>query len=129
MPVTNEAKEFDAQVQAMAKMVGDSINVQAIKKHSGLRIDGDAVKGSLDLLEAWLKHLKVPEESIRQVMGPLRLLQQLRSQGAAHRRGSEYLILLKRNGLDALDTGERVRRVMDATTKALSDLGVLLDAI
>lgn len=129
VPATNVAREFDVQIQAMAKMVGDSINVQAIKKRAGLRIDGQAIKGSLDLLEAWLKQLNIPEDGLSRVMAPLRLLQQLRSQGAAHRRGSGYLLLIRAAGLEDLTNIERVQRVMVAATHAFIELTSLLAAI
>lgn len=128
IPVTNEPKELDTQIQAMAKMIGDSINVQAIKRHSGLVIE-KAIKGSLDLLHAWMVHLGLEAAAVETAMAPLRLLQRLRSQGAAHRRGSDYEALLRREGLETLTNIERVRRVMSAVTRSLVELTGMLGGI
>lgn len=59
LPLTDEWKEFDEQVQALAKIVVDSLNVELLSRESGVKIDGKTIKGSIDLLGMFLDHSKV----------------------------------------------------------------------
>lgn len=84
VPTNNGQKEFDEQVASITKILIDSLNQEELEK--GLVIDKDH-PGSIDKLEAFLdsKHLSIPE-----MVKFLRSLQNLRSTGVAHRKGSGY---------------------------------------
>lgn len=84
VPLTNEQKEFDEQVLAIAKIFIDSLNEQELGK--GLTITKENPKG-LDKLEAFLFSKGMRFNSMMEF---LRNLQTLRSTGVAHRKGYNY---------------------------------------
>jgi hypothetical protein len=96
LPLTEEDKEFDEQIQAFAKITSDSLNVELLKKETGIKIgvkiDDREIKGSIDLFEFFLdSSLNIERENIEQIVTPLRAIQSIRSYGVAHRRGSDYI--------------------------------------
>ncbi len=84
IPLTNEQKEFDEQVLSLVKIFIDSLNEKEIEK--GLTITKVNPKG-IDKLEGFLKAkgFIFPE-----MIKFLRNLQDLRSAGIAHLKGSKY---------------------------------------
>ena len=84
IPLTDEDSEFDSMVQGLTKTVIDSLNEPELAK--GMKNPSNA-KG-ITKLEAFLKASKVSgwEEHIKF----FRNLQDLRSKGSAHRKGSDY---------------------------------------
>ncbi len=126
VPVVDEPKEFDTQIMALAKMLNDSINVAAIGKHSGLTIDKETIPGSIELLREWLLRIGVDADAADQTVTPLRVIQQLRSKGPAHRRDESCRRALAKAGLDRLPNNARVAAVMTKATEALKALTHLL---
>lgn len=98
--------EFDLQNGLLAKLLNDFINQPEIKT---------AVKcpppneGSLNWFHQWLVEAGVTDADSR--LKPLKLIQELRSKGSAHRKGSEYAKVLQRASLDGQSLVEASRRV------------------
>lgn len=128
LPLTEEWKEFDEQVQALAKITVDSLNVDLLSRESGKKIDGKLIKGSIDLLEAFLDWKKIPEESKKQILLPLRCVWTIRSVGVAHRKGSNFYDALKHFRLDNLPNRERIRKIILGLARALFLLANLMQS-
>ena len=98
--------EFDLQSGLLAKLLNDFLNEAKIT---------DAVKaqptpeGGLIRLQRLL--LESGHADAEPHIKPLRLVQDLRSKGSAHRKGQEYASCLKRPGLVGLSMVERSSRV------------------
>ena len=120
LPLTQEWKEFDEQVQALAKVTVDSLNVDLLSRESGQKIDGSSIKGSIDLLGAYLSKMGVEEDARRQIMYALHAVQTIRSTGAAHRKGSEFNKVLQRFQLYNLSNHVKVKKLVVDLTRALS---------
>lgn len=88
--------EFDQQNGLLAKLIIDFLNVAAITKE----LKTDPPDGSLNRLECFFTNAGFVEA--KQRIESLRTIQQLRSAGAAHGKGSNYAVALARAGLDGL---------------------------
>lgn len=99
VPLTEEQKEFDEQIQALAKILPDSLNKGLLKKQAEAEVENDKPKGTLDLLEAFVESRGADKPTTSTIMRPLRTVQQLRSSGMAHRKGDKYARALTRSGL------------------------------
>lgn len=84
IPLTNEQKEFDEQVLSLVKIFIDSLNEKEIEK--GLSIIKENARG-IDKLEEFLK---AKGFIFTEMIQFLRNLQDLRSAGVAHLKGSKY---------------------------------------
>jgi hypothetical protein len=93
--LTNEQAEFDAQVLALTKVTIDSINVKCLKKH--LQVDEGDFK-SIALMEVLLQRLK--SKKVIELISLLRGLQSVRSTGVAHRKGTDYVKIIKKLNID-----------------------------
>jgi hypothetical protein len=120
LPLTEEWKEFDEQIQALAKVTSDSLNVPLLSNQTGQKIDGNSIKGSIDLLAAYLDGVGTSEDSKQQILRALHVVQTLRSTGAAHRKGSKFDKALQHFELDHLSNHEKVKRLITDLTNALS---------
>ncbi len=120
LPLTEEWKEFDEQVQALAKVTVDSLNVNLLSRESGQKIDGTSIKGSIDLLGAYLSGIGLTEDIKEQIIQPLRAVQTIRSTGAAHRKGSNFDNALQRFQLDNLSNCAKVKKLITDLTRTLS---------
>ena len=120
LPLTEEWKEFDEQVQALAKVTVDSLNVNLLSRESSQKIDGSSIKGSIDLLGVYLSGIGVKEDIGKQIMHALHAVQTTRSTGAAHRKGSKFDKALQRFQLDNLSNRAKVRKLVADLTRALS---------
>jgi hypothetical protein len=112
LPLTEEWKEFDEQTQALAKFTIDSLNVDLLSRESGKRINGTSIKGSLDLLEAFLNKKGISTEYVKRILLPLRIVQTIRSTGAAHRKGSKFYDQLKRFQLANISNREKMKKIL-----------------
>jgi hypothetical protein len=87
VPSTDEQKDFDELVQALAKILIDSLNEKAL--HGLIPTDSVVeIKGSISRLESALRAKGV--SGFEPHIAFLRKLQELRSSGAAHRKGDNY---------------------------------------
>jgi hypothetical protein len=87
IPSTDEQKDFDELVQALTKILIDSLNEKALS----VLIPSQsivAIKGSISRLESAFRARGV--SGFEPHIAFLRNLQELRSSGTAHRKGSNY---------------------------------------
>ena len=126
LPLTEEWKEFDEQVQALAKVTVDSINVPILSRESGQKIDRNAIKGSIDLLEAYLIKIGVKDSERAQILFPFHAIQSIRSTGSAHRKGSNFEKTLTKLQLDNLSNHNKIKKLVVDLTRALSILAEAL---
>jgi hypothetical protein len=89
--------EFDQQNGLLAKLLNDFLFEEKIK--AALRVQ-PANPGGLNLLQQFLTEAGHPDADKR--IKPLRLIQELRSKGSAHRKSKDYWNSLKQAGLDRL---------------------------
>lgn len=108
VPVNNEQKELDEQVQNLAKVLNDSLNQKSL--------DSKADK-SINALENFLE-AKVGTDKAKDLTQPFRILQELRSSGVAHRKGQEYAKLVKEYKLDQFTNQNKFIVVLEEATKA-----------
>jgi hypothetical protein len=87
IPATEEQSDFDELILALTKILVDSLNEKQLNK---LIPDKDRpnIKGSISRLEKVFQLLKI--NSYEEHIDFLRKLQNLRSTGVAHRKGSDY---------------------------------------
>jgi hypothetical protein len=113
-------------VQALAKVTADSINVPLLSRESGQKIDGNSIKGSIGLLEAYLVKLGVKDGERGQIVSAFHTVQAIRSTGSAHRKGSNFEEALKRFQLDNLTNHNKIKKLVTDLTRALSLLAEIL---
>lgn len=111
IPLTEEWKEFDELVQALAKIFCDSINVKLLETISGQKIDNKIIKGSISLLYATLEKLGVENEKINITIETLQAIQAIRSTGAAHRKGKKFVQSLEKYKLINLTNEDKIKRL------------------
>lgn len=85
IPTTESQAEFDNQVLSLVKTIIDSLNEKEIVKQLD---DKNDLKGSISKLERWFSERKICEYEPQ--IKFLRNLQELRSSGTGHRKGSGY---------------------------------------
>jgi len=123
VPSTDEQKEFDELVQSLTKILIDSLNEKAL---NGLIPTEklSQIKGSISRLEFALRERRVP--GFEPQIAFLRKLQDLRSSGAAHRKGSDYRKIAEEFHVDS----QSLRTVFSGTLgKALDVLDFLISAV
>lgn len=100
IPATKEQKIFDEQILNLTKILIDYLNEK--KLQALVDKAGPALKpGGINLLERVFADQSVKEGQVS--IGFLRDLQQLRSKGSAHRKGSEYEKIIERLAGDTKD--------------------------
>ena len=95
-------------------------------QQTSLKIDGETIKGSVDLLGGFLARIGIETATQRQITDALRAVQTLRSTGAAHRKGSNFEEALRRSQLDNLSNRAKVKKMVVDLTRALSILAEIL---
>ena len=91
IPIVNTQDEFDHLILSLVKVIIDSINEKEIKKLIKNPFDkktGNELKGSISKLERLFDENNLPGYSSH--IEFLRNLQDLRSSGTGHRKGSKY---------------------------------------
>ena len=98
VPATDEQRDFDELVLGLTKILIDSLNEKAL---NGLiakdKLAG--IKGSISRLELALAECGVPDAEKH--IAFLRKLQELRSSGSAHRKGTNYRKIATEFGVDS----------------------------
>lgn len=117
VPVTNSQAEFDEQVGHLTKLLVDSLNEKELEIRAGA-LDEDT-KG-IRKLAGFLKTTKFSE--CRAVIQLLQDLQNLRSTGSAHRKGSAYKKIVAKLAIDPTRRPETIRRFLEDATLALRAL-------
>lgn len=104
-PISDEWSEFDRCTIAATKVFIDYLNESQLAKLAETEIakmkeasPEKPIKG-IDKLQAWLRQNGGDEASV-DLVASLRLLQELRSKSAAHRKSSALTTLLKDKGLE-----------------------------
>lgn len=88
IPLTNDQKEFDEQVLALAKILVDSLNEKELANHAGSpKPEEKDIKG-ITKLERFLQDRDVRGSGTH--IKFMRDLYELRSSGAGHRKGKNY---------------------------------------
>jgi hypothetical protein len=89
-PLTEDGHEFDQIIICLSKSLNDSINVSELKKQF------PAVEFGINLLEQLLIRDFSQDHGLP---ATLRAIQEFRSKGVAHRKGSDYQKLFKKLGV------------------------------
>jgi hypothetical protein len=119
LPVNDEWSEFEEQIQALAIITVDSLNVKLLKQLIGKK---DETKGekSLELLEEFLDANHTDMDCKDEILSGLRIVQHLRSSATSHRKGSTFTRYLRRYELDKLSNREKVKIVITKLTRTLN---------
>lgn len=120
IPLTEEWKEFDEQVQALAKVTVDSLNVSLLSRETALEGDRSPKKASIELLEFYLRQRQVSEKVVKRIINALKGVQAIRSSGAAHRKGRKFQKALETFKLVNLSNSAKFRKLIADLTHALS---------
>lgn len=111
IPLTEEWKEFDEQIQALAKIFCDSINVKLLETISDKKIDNKEIKGSISLLFVTLEKIGISTGNINSTIEALQAIQAIRSTGAAHRKGEKFEQSLEKYKLNNLSNEEKIKQL------------------
>lgn len=125
VPATDEQKDFDDLILGLAKVLVDSLNEAKLSE----LIAPDAAKGlrgSIAKLEAALTACGVTDHGEHTKF--LRNLQNLRSTGSAHRKGSNYQTIAAQFGVDSQNLRSVFRGILQRTIVLLEYLTVVVEA-
>lgn len=134
IPLTNSPREFDEQISSLTKLLPESFDQKIIKNEikelRNIQRNKDiGIAGGINLLEEYLKLMKIDVDVITDIIKPLRIIQSIRSEwGTAHRRGSEKKIFSK-IGLENLSFINRMKTIIENLTKSLDLLCDVLKTI
>jgi hypothetical protein len=120
--LVNSQGAFDHQLQALAKMAVDSLNRELLVAYLGPLTDEQQKLASLGLLELALTKHGVAPQDVAAIMKPLRSLQELRSSGAAHRKGGKWEAATRKLGIDKMSAREAFRAVAAPVAEAFEKL-------
>jgi hypothetical protein len=109
--------EFDGQVLALTKLLVDSLNEKELGR---LASDLPAGAKGIDKLEAFLSKQGFP--NVPEVVGLLRDLQDIRSSGAAHRKGSRYERVIAEQGIATRSLPAVFDEILENAITALDSL-------
>lgn len=123
IPIMNAQDEFDHLVLSLVKTIIDSINEKEIKnllKDTSDKNSGKELKGSISKLERWFEESNLIEYATH--IEFLRNLQNLRSSGTGHRKGSNYDKISKEFNLDSESYTNVFDSILEKTNMFLSYL-------
>ncbi|MFJ6122823.1 hypothetical protein [Streptomyces sp. NPDC092129] len=120
-PTSSEQSQADNQILILAKGVIEYLDTKALRKLPG----ADATAATINCIDGWVKHTNGDSDSL---VGPLRLLQGLRSNGAAHARTKNWSAILTRAGLAELKRDEQFVWLVSSTVDALEALAAHAEA-
>lgn len=115
MPTSSEQSEADAQILILAKGVIDYLDTKALRRLPG----ADPADPTINCIGGWVKHTNGDPDTL---VDPLRLLQNLRSNGVAHARTKKWPAILHQAGLDTLGPDEQFVQLIGRTADALEAL-------
>jgi hypothetical protein len=100
VPVSQDLTEFDQQVALLAKILCEGISPLVSARTKNHQEGGDK-KGPITLLEEMIvRQLSQHPFNAKHWVRPLRVIQDLRSAGAVHRRGSKFRTMCSKYGFD-----------------------------
>ena len=118
VPTSEDALEFDQQIQAFAKILPDSINVSELEK-----LVENPPSGPINLLqEVLVSRFKVDKIRAKEILQPLWDIQSLRSSSVAHRKGTEYDRIAERLGLNKESSIQFFKKLLEDTVGTLKQL-------
>ena len=123
IPILNTQDEFDHLVLSLVKTIIDSINEKEIKKllkDGSDKNSGKELKGSISKLERWFEESNLIDYAVHVEF--LRNLQNLRSSGTGHRKGSNYNKVSKEFNLDSESFANVFDSILEKTNMFLSYL-------
>lgn len=112
IPTTNEQKEFDEMILNLAKVLNEPLNK--------LSLD-NSVDTSINALENFLNS-KIDSQEVSDIIKPFKIVQSLRSSGAAHLKGKNYLKNISRAGLNELSNQNKFTVLLKDVTQSLEKL-------
>ncbi|MFC1903528.1 hypothetical protein ACFLW9_01435 [Chloroflexota bacterium] len=115
VPTTNEQKELDEQIQNLAKVLNDSLNKDDLDRNA---------EGSIKALENFLAS-RIDENRARDIVEPFRMIQNIRSSGVAHRKGSKYSEYIARYGLSGFTNQRKFLAFLIKVTESLKKLALV----
>jgi hypothetical protein len=124
IPVTNEWKELDEQILALAKISTDSFNYKILNNLTGKKIgdlgtNGKEIKGLLALFYEYLSSIVKENEQLEALITPFNMLQSFRSASVAHRKSKQLEKTLKKYQLDTLSNEKKFTKIIIELTKSL----------
>ena len=99
-----------------------------LSKLTGLKIDKKIIKGSIDLLKVFLSTSSLKDFEIKRLLQPFYMTQAIRSEGVAHRAGTNFKKSLVKFGLAELSNKAKMRRVINEFNQSLSILMKILES-
>lgn len=117
IPFTEEWKEIDEQLLALAKITTDSFNNKILVQLVGKRINdvgtnGKPIKGLLALFYESLIKLFPDEANRNSIIEPFNMVQSLRSVSVAHRKSDEFDKALLKYGLSELSNEQKIKKLV-----------------
>lgn len=126
IPLTEEWKEFDEQIQVLAKIFCDSINVKLLEKISSKKIDNKEIKGSISLLYVTLEKIGIEKDNINLTIEALQAIQSIRSTGSAHRKGDKFEQSLEKYKLNNMSNENKIKQLTIKLYNGLKAITVVL---
>ena len=126
IPATNEQKDFDEVILGLTKVLIDSLNEKQLNAFIP-PADLATIRGSISRLEKSWEHLQVVGYSDH--IRFLRDLQDLRSSGAAHRKGSNYKKIAEKLGIEAGNLRQVFRGMLEQGLRFLEFVEQNLDSL
>ena len=125
IPLTNEIIEFETQIGYLAKLLPDSIDVKEIrKKLEENNFDSEKLDELKDkkirMLESFLVHEFLDDKIILE----LDKIQNIRSSGVSHRKGSGYEKTISKYGLDKISYIEFFKNLMEKLVQSIDDIHI-----
>ena len=130
LPIFDTPREFDDIILGLAKLTSDSLNVDLLESLTRRKIDpNDGIYGKIDLLSVYLDDLSVENETKEKIIFGLRMVNKLRSKGAAHPSGDDFLQQMERFKLVGLTTTKAIEKVVIQLTLSLQKLIDVVDSL
>jgi hypothetical protein len=126
IPLSDEWKEFDEVLLALAKTIVDSLNVPLLNK----QIPPQSLRqgsGTLPLVRQALTTWGYDEDHARELVAPLDAIQDLRSSASAHRKGERFERALRKWNLTGKSTLLIVATLLRLCTRSFGSIADALE--
>lgn len=125
VPASDEQKEFDELVLALAKILVDSLNKKGLMKLIPMQ-ERDDSKGSIRILETVCESFDV--EGFDRHISYLRKIQDLRSSGSAHRKGKNYARAARQYDVEDRDLRAVFSETLEQAVEALDFFAAVVNS-
>ena len=123
VPTSEEPLEFEQQILALSKILQESINIPELRKLIG----GSKEKGINLLRDVLISYFGVDKSHAEDIVKPLRVVQEIRSSGVAHRKGDGYGKICKKLELDKKSNAKFFEECLKEIIKMFEQLQELLN--